>query len=79
MKLLAQTVVYDGSRYGFNITVVFPEDCECEPVINCETNHLDPEAVVRLAFTQDACGNLAITFMNCDGTVAPDEQNGEPQ
>ena len=77
LKLLAQTVVTDGTNYGFNATLVTPTECDCEPVMNCDNSHLDPETIIRLAFTEDGCGNLAIKFMNCDGSITPVDE--EPQ
>lgn len=67
---LASTLMKDGDGniIGFNVMVsATPEGCACEPVIDCDLNHIEP---IRLAamhgFGVDACGRLAIKLVACD-------------
>ena len=77
MKLLAQCVVTapNNGFYALNVVVESSRDCDCVPLIDCDKNHLDPDAILRHIFTTDACGNLAIRLVNCDGTFVFGEQN----
>ena len=76
MKLLAQCVVTTSANgfYALNVKVEASRDCDCVPLLDCDKNHLDPDAVLRHIFTEDACGNLAIRLVNCDGTFDNEEQ-----
>jgi len=78
VQLLASAVRVDAFGNAFlNFVVVDTTACECDPFMDCDKNHLPPDAVLRNLFTTDACGHLAIKMGNCDGTVVWGES--EPQ
>lgn len=75
MELLARALMVDseGNVLGINMIIDTDErDCDCVPFINCDNNHLTPEQVLVNAFDVDACGNVALKLINCDGTVVLD-------
>ena len=70
LQLLASTIMVDGSgNIFFNFVLVTPDECDCDPLIDCDTNHLPPDSILRQAFTTDACGHLAMVLGNCDATA----------
>lgn len=74
LQMLASTLMKDadGTVLGFNFIVDCTsqrETCDCEPVVDCNTNHVPPESLLINGFGIDVCGHLAIKLVNCDGTV----------
>jgi len=70
LQMLASTLMVDGDGnvLGFNYTIEDADACDCTPAYNCDNNHVPPETLLVLGFGLDACGHLAIKFVNCDGT-----------
>ena len=81
MQLLASCVMQTAAGGIFlNFIIATPaEACDCDPLIDCDTNHLPPESILRQLFTTDGCGHLAIVLGNCDGTIPYTEEEAEPQ
>ena len=75
LTLLVSTLVKDnaGNILGFNFTMASARSCGCYPVVDCDHNHLPPETLLVDGFGIDACGNLAIKLVNCDGTYVTNE------
>ena len=72
MQLLASAAMVDenGNILGINVTMsTAPDECGCTPYIDCTKNHLTPEQVLAKMFGVDACGNVALKLVNCDGTI----------
>ena len=69
-QMLASTLMVNaaGDVLGFNYMVETTDACDCEPYIDCDNNHIAPEDLLVMGFGLDACGHLAIKFVNCDGT-----------
>lgn len=66
---LASTLMKDaeGNILGFNVILATGSDCDCEPVIDCENNHIDPVRMAAIhGFAIDDCGRLAIRLINCE-------------
>lgn len=76
LQKLASTLMKDatGTVLGFNCIIAVPTACDCDPVIDCDTNHLPPETILDAAFGLDDCGHLAIKLVNCDGTAGFSKQ-----
>jgi hypothetical protein len=69
MQLLASILMKNAAgEIWFNYTIVTTDACDCEPVIDCDNNHIPLENLLVLGFGLDACGHLAIKLGNCDGT-----------
>jgi hypothetical protein len=68
-QMLASTLMKNaaGDILGFNYMIETPDACDCEPVIDCDNNHIPPENLLVLGFGLDACGHLALKLVNCDG------------
>jgi len=68
---LASTLMKDdaGNILGFNIIITPPDEvCDCEPVISCDLNHIEPAALCAMhGFAIDNCGRLALKLTYCTG------------
>ncbi len=70
LQMLVATMRKDaqGNVLGFNFIVASARDCDCLPLVDCDNSHVPPETLLVSGFGLDACGNLAIKLVNCDGT-----------
>jgi hypothetical protein len=76
VQLLASTLMKNaaGDILGFNVMLSNADTCDCEPVIDCDNNHIPPENLLVMGFDLDACGHLAIKLVNCENTDFSREQ-----
>lgn len=72
LQMLLSTLMVNaaGDVLGFNYTISTADTCDCDPIVNCDNNHLPPETLLVHGFGLDDCGHLAIKLVNCDGTAS---------
>jgi len=68
-QMLASTLMKNaaGDILGFNYMIETPDACDCEPVIDCDNNHIPPENLLVLGFGLADYRHLALQLVNCAG------------